>query len=165
MVDVYLTYGVALLLAILPTAMVLTSKDYVINRRKQMLAQDFRASNSNSSKAFDDFLSSRGGIEGLQTQIEEYMSQGFWFPLLVLTALNAAGLTLCTEYLRNGVDISYGPVVYTFLGTYLFNLGVMTRRLSFSDFNAQMVWGSVNRLLLAAGLFRPTGARLAVICS
>jgi hypothetical protein len=139
-------------LALLPTAIVESSKAYVIKRRKEMLAQDFQAANEDTSPAFRYFVTSRGGVDALQRQVEEYMTQGFWLPLSVLLALNAAGLAIATEYVHEAPGSAYGSVVYTFLGAYLFNLGVIIRRLSLSDLNAQMLWGSVNRLVLATGL-------------
>jgi GNAT superfamily N-acetyltransferase len=150
----YLEHVVSLLLAALPTIMVWSSKSYVIRRRKEMLAQDFKASNRNSSDAFDQFLASRGGIERLQRQVAEYMSDGLWFPLFALTLLNAAGFALGLLYLRDpAVGIApFDAIIFTFLGAYLFNLGVLTRRLALSDFNAQMLWSAINGLLLSVGL-------------
>lgn len=87
-----------------------------------------------------------------------------WPPLL-LTLLYLAAFALCDSYLclRFTPGSSFWlypkefittavPVLYTFLGVYLFNLGVMIRRLYLADLNEQVFWGAANRLLLSLGL-------------
>ncbi|HEY6348601.1 MAG TPA: hypothetical protein VI636_04245 [Candidatus Angelobacter sp.] len=44
------------------------------------------------------------------------------------------------------------PLLYAFIGVFLFNLGTMVRRLYLADINAQVFWGAVNRVLLSMGL-------------
>src|SRR4051812_5410570 len=120
MILVFVTYGVAALLTFLPSAIVWASKDYLIKRRKQMLAQDFQAANEDSSQAFQYFVKSRGGVAGLQDQIHQYMSDGLTLPLFVLLALNAAGFTVAVESIRTPANSAYAHVAYAFIGAYLF---------------------------------------------
>src|SRR5262245_21145149 len=123
-------YAVAVLLTLLPTLVCWFSRNHVVARRKQMLEQDFNATNSNSDPAFKFFVDSRGGVEALKCQVQEYMTQGLWLPLLVLLALNTAGFATAESYVR-GVHLfqfgasTFGPLVFTFFGAYVFNLGAI----------------------------------------
>jgi len=49
------------------------------------------------------------------------------------------------------IDIA-GPILYTFTGVYLFNLGNLIRRIYLGDLNEQVFWGAINRLWLSLGL-------------
>jgi hypothetical protein len=44
------------------------------------------------------------------------------------------------------------PVVITFVGAYLFNMGLIVRRLYLYDLNDNLFWGCINRLLLSIGV-------------
>jgi hypothetical protein len=148
----YVTYFVAVLMAFLPTVIVASSMGYVVARRKLMLAQDFTAANSDNSPQFNYFVMSRGGMKAIQDQIESYMKEGIWLPSIVLLALNVAGFVLATEFLRGDVSGASLSVTYTFIGAYVFNLGLIVRRLSFSDLNVQMLWRAIYRLVLATSV-------------
>ena len=44
------------------------------------------------------------------------------------------------------------PIVMTFAGSYLFNFGMLVRRLYVLDLSDNLFWGSINRLLLSMGI-------------
>ncbi|HZD96016.1 MAG TPA: hypothetical protein VE133_17270 [Candidatus Sulfotelmatobacter sp.] len=85
-------------------------------------------------------------------------------PALLLTLFYAAGFGLCDAFLsmhfnsgtpwffsKPFVDASR-PVLYAFIGVYLFNLGTIVRRIYLGDLNEQVFWGAINRLWLSMGL-------------
>jgi len=152
MVDFYLIYVVAGVIAVLPTAIVFFAKPHIIERRKEMLATDFRTRNVNEPTAFDQYVTSRGGIEALQRQVQDYMGQDLWLHLATLLILNSSGLALSIHYFQTRNVPEYLPVIYAFMGAYLLNFGVIIRRISLADLNAQMLRSAVSRLLLATGL-------------
>ncbi len=85
-------------------------------------------------------------------------------PALLLTLFYCAGFGLCDAYLNmhynSGQPRFFSakfieatrPILYAFLGVYLFNLGTIVRRLYLADLNEQVFWGAINRLWLSMGL-------------
>lgn len=85
-------------------------------------------------------------------------------PALLLTLFYGAGFATCDAYLNmhynsgspwffppSFVDTAR-PLLYAFIGVYLFNLGNMVRRIYLADLNEQVFWGAINRLWLSMGL-------------
>ena len=105
---------------------------------------------------------SASDIEGLAKKY--FATSTLTIPSLLLVGLYFAFFMLCDSYLRyrfvdrntwffpeEFVKMSV-PLLYAFVGVFLFNLGTMVRRLYLADINEQVFWGAVNRLLLSMGL-------------
>ncbi len=151
--DAWVVPSLAVMFAVLPTALTLLSRRHVIQRRKEMLVQDLRQKSESPPPALTEYVASRGGIDILLKQVEDHLSDGLGMASLSFGALNAAGLLLSWEYSRDAsTHAGYLPMVYAFIGTYLFNFGVLVGRLASMDLNAHLLWRSVNRLMLATML-------------
>ena len=114
--------------------------------------------------------SAPSSVSSAEPDIKELMDRYFSaftlaLPALLLSVLYITGFVLCNSF----IDLQYNhagrlvlfpnefvyasrPVLYAFIGAYLFNLGQMVRRLYLADLNEQVFWGSLNRLLLTLGL-------------
>lgn len=107
-----------------------------------------------------------GPVLDFEKLVDRYFSTStLSVPALLLSVLYLAGFLLCDAYLNltligaqqhwlfppEFIARSY-PVIYAFLGVYLFNLGNMVRRVYLEDLNEQVFWGALNRLLLSMGV-------------
>lgn len=94
-----------------------------------------------------------------------FSSSTLAIPSVLLTALYVIGFLLCDSYLKirfveeannwffpKGFVEASAPLLYAFIGVFLFNLGTMVRRLYLADITEQVFWAGVNRLLLSMGL-------------
>lgn len=94
-----------------------------------------------------------------------FSSSTLAIPSALLTAFYVIGFLLCDSYLKirfveeanswffpKGFVESSVPLLYAFVGVFLFNLGTMVRRLYLADITEQVFWAGVNRLLLSMGL-------------
>lgn len=102
-------------------------------------------------------------IEGLARKY--FAASTLAIPSTLVTVLYFAGFLLCDSYLKlRFVEKSNAwlfpkefvettvPLLYAFIGVFVFNLGTMIRRLYLADISEQVFWGAVNRLLLSMGL-------------
>lgn len=94
-----------------------------------------------------------------------FSSSTLAIPSALLTVFYVTGFLLCDSYLKirfveaanawffpkEFVEASV-PLLYAFIGVFLFNLGTMVRRLYLADITEQVFWAGVNRLLLSMGL-------------
>lgn len=94
-----------------------------------------------------------------------FSSSTLAIPSVLLTAFYVIGFLLCDSYLKirfveeannwffpKGFVEASAPLLYAFIGVFLFNLGTMVRRLYLADITEQVFWAGVNRLLLSMGL-------------
>ena len=133
-------------------------------RKLLVVQQDLRKLKSGGeSQAFSSVSSPEPDIKEL---MDKYFSAfTLSLPALLLSVLYLTGFVLCDSF----VDLQYNhagtlvlfpnqfvfacrPVLYAFIGVYLFNFGTMVRRVYLADLNEQVLWGSLNRLLLTLGL-------------
>jgi len=167
--------SVCLIAAVIPLLVVLFAISFAVPRKKTEVTRvlnKFRsgvnpANSSTPSTGPDPAVTNGGDIEG---RVNELFSQYFSAKTLVppatlLTLLYLAGFQLCISFLimRYFHPTSYPlfsedflkqspPVMYAFMGVYLFNLGAMIRRTYLSDLNEHVFWGGINRLLLTIGI-------------
>src|SRR5262249_51739364 len=85
-------------------------------------------------------------------------------PSVLLTFFYLSGFALCDSYLslrysEHAIRLfpinlasTARPLLFTFMGVYIFNIGTIVRRLYLADINEQVFWGALNRLLLSMGL-------------
>lgn len=85
-------------------------------------------------------------------------------PSLLLTIFYVSAFALWDAYLNNNFAngavwvypikfvITARPILYSFIGVYLVNLGTIVRRVYLGDLNEQVFWGAINRLWLSVGL-------------
>ena len=163
-------FTVSLLLAVLPLVIAFFFKVITLPRKLMVIQQDVSKLTGTGD----------GDVPAVPTSPEHKFYTGadiksladryfatstLTIPSVLLTALYVAAFLLCVSYLRyHYVDHSDTwffpprfvdavlPVLYAFIGVYLFNLGTMIRRLYLADINEQVFWGAVNRSLLSLGL-------------
>lgn len=152
---------ISYLLAILPLLISLFGSMFMIQRKQSLFQEDLDKLSPDQSF----IVAQRGGAQALQRQISQYLNvRVLGFPALLLVTLYAAGFTFCDAY----IDLKFfdgrylffpaklvsfaRPVLFTFLGVYLFNVGAMVRRLYLIDLTEQVFWGAINRLLLSVGI-------------
>ncbi|PYP82301.1 MAG: hypothetical protein DMG65_26620 [Candidatus Angelobacter sp. Gp1-AA117] len=138
-----------------------------LERKIEAVKQDWRSLHSDNSKAGgnagqDDQAGSSDPIDLLVKK--SYGGFTLSSPALLLTVFYAGWILLGDAYLNKNfssgetwffpaklVDRA-APMLYTFIGVYLFNLGSLIRRLYLADLNEQVFWGAINRLWLSLGL-------------
>lgn len=108
-------------------------------------------------------VQSRGGDQGIREEIEKYYSKlallvpasmlSFFYLILFGLAYGQLRQLFPHEGSTPLPDMSSTlPVVITFVGAYLFNMGLIVRRLFLYDLNDNLFWGCINRLLLSIGV-------------
>lgn len=154
---------VSCVLALMPIATAVFFLLFTLPRKLVTVNQDLK-------KLLPEETKPTGDTPAIETEIQKLADKYFatatmiWPPLL-LTVLYLAAFALCDSYLYfhfgsgrnlwifpNEFVTASVPVLYAFVGVYLFNLGIMIRRLYLADLNEQVFWGAVNRLLLSLGL-------------
>jgi len=138
-------------------------------RKVQAVTEDIKKlagtgdGNSGSAQLAQSRLLSLPDIAGLAKKY--FTASNLSIPSTLLTLLYFAGFLLCDSYLKlrfveksnawlfpkEFVETS-APLLYAFVGVFVFNLGTMIRRLYLADISEQVFWGGVNRLLLSMGL-------------
>lgn len=164
-----------LIAAVLPLLVVLFAISSTVPRKKTEVTRvlnKFRSgvirSRSSSSATESSGESQNGG--DTERRVNELFNQYFSAKTLVppatlLTLLYMAGFQLCISFLEMAYFspdsyplfslrflLASPPVLYAFMGVYLFNLGAMIRRTYLSDLNEHVFWGGINRLLLTMGI-------------
>jgi hypothetical protein len=156
---------ISVVLALLPLATAIFFLAFTLPRKLLTVNEDLRK--LVPSKVGEP---SGAGALAIAPEIEKLADKYFakstmvWPPLL-LTVLYLAAFALCDSYLyfrfANGFTawiypkdfvLASVPILYTFVGVYVFNLGTLVRRLYLADINEQVFWGAINRLLLSLGL-------------
>lgn len=170
MLRMFIIFTVSLLLAILPIVIAFFFKVVTLPRKLMVIQQDVSKLTGTGDGNLPAVPTSPrhkfytgADIKGLADRY--FATSTLTIPSVLLTALYVAGFLLCVSYLRfHYVDNSTTwffpprfvdavlPILYAFIGVYLFNLGTMVRRLYLADINEQVFWGAVNRLLLSLGL-------------
>jgi hypothetical protein len=154
---IYLAFAV---LALLPLILTMVLRGHFVRYKQRSISDDLsklRATESNLVKSW-------GGTDGVNKEIESYYSRvSLWVPsgllslfYLVLFALTYGHVARVffgnpTWFFPANAAFTV-PLVTTFLGAYLFNLGMIVRRLYVYDLNDNLFWGAINRLLLSLGL-------------
>jgi hypothetical protein len=149
-----------LLLCVLPILLVLLFRGTLAARKEKTLIDEIKKLNATASP----IVNSKGGVEGIQQNVQDTFSHWFLLPpAILLSLLYLPGFLLCNAFLnlRMGDKSTWPffpdmiscvrPVVFAFVGVYLFNLGAMIRRLYLSDLTEHVFWGALNRLLLTIG--------------
>jgi hypothetical protein len=155
---------VSILLGCIPLLLAVFFLQLTVPRKLLVIQQDLRKLSSNPASTG---LPSQIAVEpDIQALMSRYFSPyTLVLPALLVSGLYIIGFLLCDSYLAyqfnhsellhlfpiNFVLISR-PVLYTFVGVYLFNLGTMIRRVYLTDLNEQVFWGALNRLLLSMGI-------------
>jgi hypothetical protein len=149
-----------LLLCALPVLLVVLFRETLAVRKQEAILDDLK-----KLKAFDVALvQSKGGEAGIKQNISNVFSRRFLFPpAILLSLLYLPGFLLCHAFVNLKLGAQSGwlfpaslvehirPVVFAFMGVYLFNLGSIVRRLYLSDLSEHVFWGGINRLLLSIG--------------
>ncbi len=160
-------WGISIILACLPLLMAVFFLLVTLPRKVVAVKQDLRKlraapSTQESVRAGESKIASEDDIDQLVQKF--YDKYTLSVPALLLTIFYASGLALDDAYLNQRfnsgstwffpqqlVDAA-GPILYTFVGVYLFNLGNFVRRIYLGDLNEQVFWGAINRLWLSIGL-------------
>lgn len=162
------------ILAFLPLLMAAFFLAFTLPRKIVSVKQDL-AKLTYADGAHDQFLAAAGGRQGGVSKIAsendidvlagKYFDKfALMLPALLLTLFYSAGFATCDAYLNmhynagspwffppHFIDTTR-PLLYAFIGVYLFNLGNMVRRIYLADLNEQVFWGAINRLCLSMGL-------------
>lgn len=149
-----------LLLCLIPVLLVVLFRGTLVERKQKSLREDLEKLNASQT----DIVQSKGGVSGIEENVRNIYSRTSLFPpAIVLSLLYLPGFLLCNSLLslHLGSKASWPfyfdltqrarPIVFAFIGVYLFNLGSMVRRLYLSDLTEHVFWGSLNRLLLSIG--------------
>lgn len=158
------------LLAALPLIIAYFFLFITLPRKVQAVTEDIKklagtgdGGNSSSAQISQSKLLALPDIAGLAKKY--FTASNLSIPSTLLTLLYFAGFLLCDSYLKlrfveksnswlfpkEFVETS-APLLYAFVGVFVFNLGTMIRRLYLADISEQVFWGGVNRLLLSMGL-------------
>jgi len=148
-------------LAILPLLITAILRGHFVAYKQSTLHDELEKLRALDTK----IVQSRGGDEGIRQEIEKYYSK---LALLVPASLlsffylilfGLAYVQLMQLFPRDGsapvvspVESPVLPIVVTFVGAYLFNMGLIVRRLYLYDLNDNLFWGCMNRLLLSIGV-------------
>jgi len=160
---------ISAVLAFLPLATAVFFLVFTLPRKLLTVNQDLRKLVPPRAASGEQAIGS-GDQVAIAPEIQKLADKYFasstmiWPPLL-LTLLYLAAFALCDSYLyfrfTTGASVwlypkefvlASVPVLYAFVGVYLFNLGTLIRRLYLADINEQVFWGAINRLLLSLGL-------------
>src|SRR5215471_6907319 len=172
MARMFVIFTISMLLAILPLVVAFFFKVVTLPRKLMIIQQDVNkltgTGDGNVPAAPEPaehpkFYTAAADIKGLADRY--FATSTLTIPSVLLTALYVAGFLLCDSYVRfhyvdNSTTLFFPPrfvdavlpILYAFIGVYLFNLGTMVRRLYLADINEQVFWSAVNRLLLSLGL-------------
>lgn len=163
--QMFVIWSIAIILACLPLLMAAFFLAFTLPRKLVAVKQDL--SKLTSYKTADQSMKSNIATE---SDIDELAKQFFGkltlsVPALLLTLFYLALFALCNTYLslkfNNGVSpwffpekfVTFSrPILYSFVGVYLFTLGTIVRRIYLADLNEQVFWGAINRLWLSLGL-------------
>lgn len=156
---------ISVVLALLPLLMAGYFLEVTLERKKIAVKQDLgklRAGSLAQGTLGSNKIASDKDIDDLVEKF--YRKSTLSLPALLLTIFYASAFILGDTYLNQKfnsgipwffskalIDIA-GPVLYTFVGVYLFNLGNFIRRLYLGDLNEQVFWGAINRFWLSIGL-------------
>ena len=144
-------------LAILPLLITAILRGHFVAYKQTTLHDELEKLRAMNSK----IVQSRGGDEGIREEIAKYYSK---LALLVPASLlsffylilfSLAYAQLARLFPHDGAAFPTNatlPVVITFVGAYLFNMGLIVRRLYLYDLNDNLFWGCMNRLLLSIGV-------------
>jgi hypothetical protein len=149
-----------LLLCLLPILLVILFRGTLIERKQRTLREDLERLKASETP----LVQSKGGVRGIEQNVLNIYSPTFLLPpAVILSLLYLPGFLLCYSLLNVKlgsksswpfyVDLvnTVRPIIFAFIGVYLFNLGSMVRRLYLSDLTEHVFWGSLNRLLLSVG--------------
>jgi len=160
---------ISMVLAFLPLAAAAFFLAFTLPRKLLTVNQELRRLVPSNAITDEQAIGAAGQVTiapEIQKLADKYFAKSsmVWPPLL-LTLLYLAAFTLCDSYLYlhfvTGTNVwiyptrfvlASLPVLYAFVGVYLFNLGTLIRRLYLGDLNEQVFWGATNRLLLSLGL-------------
>jgi hypothetical protein len=156
---------ISVVLALLPLLMAGYFLEVTLERKKVAVKQDLgklRTSTSTQGSLRSGKIASDQDIDDLVEKF--YRKSTLSVPAFLLTIFYASAFILGDAYLNQKfnsgnpwffskalIDIA-APVIYTFVGVYLFNLGNFIRRLYLGDLNEQVFWGAINRFWLSIGL-------------
>lgn len=154
-------FAISFLLAIVPLLIALFFLWYALPRKLLVIENDVKPAEGSPADHSRFYTA-----EEIKDMSDEYFGiSKLTMPSALLAIFYFAGFLLCDSYLQlHYVDQSATwlfpprfveaalPLLYAFIGVYLFNLGTMVRRLYLADINANVFWGSVNHLLLSMGL-------------
>jgi len=151
-----------LLLALFPILLAVLFRETLLERKQKAILDDL-----GKLGAFElPLVKRKGGESGIREEIEGYYSRSFLFPpAILLSVLYLPGFLLCNEFMSTKFDAGHTswpfyanltavvePILFAFIGVYLFNMGTMVRRLYLSDLTENVFWGGINRLLLSMGV-------------
>jgi hypothetical protein len=169
--DLFTIVAVSILLACLPIVISVFFLGITLPRKLQVVKQDVNKLSggdatgaSMARPSAHPKLYPESDIEGLAKRY--FAKSTLAIPSVLLSVLYGAGFLLCDSFLRIHysehvrhavlfpIDLveACRPLIYAFIGVFIFNLGTMVRRLYLADINEQVFWGAVNRLLLSMGL-------------
>jgi hypothetical protein len=155
---------ISILLAVIPLMMAAFFLLVTFPRKLLVVQQDLRKLKVGGEAQIAN------SVSGPEPDIKELMDKYFSaftlsLPALLLSILYITGFVLCDSFIDlhynhagtlllfpNEFVLACRPVLYAFVGVYLFNLGNMVRRVYLADLNEQVFWGSLNRVLLTLGL-------------
>jgi hypothetical protein len=148
-----------ILLALLPILIALLFRRPLIERKKKGLNVELREMRAEQI-GFSDFSE----LAGIDNAVENYFSDRTILPpAMILSCLYLCGFSMCVSLIRlRGTGDAFPfyqslietarPVIFTFVGAYVFNVGAIIRRLYLVDLTDNVFWGETNRLLLSVGL-------------
>lgn len=150
-----------LLLAIFPMLLAVLFREALLERKQKAILADL-----GKLGAFElPLVKRKGGESGIREEIEGYYSRSFLFPpAILLSVLYLPGFLLCNAFMSakfgtgntwpfyRSLTAIAEPILFAFVGVYLFNMGTMVRRLYLSDVTENVFWGGINRLLLSMGV-------------
>ena len=160
--DMTLILAVSFVLACLPLLMAGFFRAFSLPRKLLVVQGELEKLAPSSSPTMPSAAEAAPRIDALA---QTYFSKSRLFlPSVLLTFFYLAGFALCDCYLSlryseqairlfpASLVLTARPLLFAFIGVYLFNLGTMIRRLYLADINEQVFWGALNRLLLSMGL-------------
>src|SRR6266567_59278 len=161
---------VSAILACLPLLMAGFFLIFTLPRKLASVKQDLGKLIAPKARANDSGKTESSSKLATESDIDELAKQFFGklslsLPAFLLTLFYFTGFALCDAYLSlrfrqgspvwffpEGFVMAARPVLYAFIGVYLFNLGSVVRRIYLGDLNEQVFWGAINRLWLSMGL-------------
>lgn len=153
-------YVAFVICAMLPLILTVTLRNHFVRYKQRSLDDDLKKLRATESS----LVKSWGGQQGVSDEIEHYYSRlALWVPsgllsfmYLILFAVaygEVAFLFFGDSKWFFPQNVSFTlPVCMVFIGAYLFNLGMIIRRLYVYDLNDNLFWGAINRLLLSVGI-------------
>jgi hypothetical protein len=149
-----------MLLAATPALVAVLFRGPMVERKRKVLREELA-----NLRAFAPDSSDPRHPENIELQIERYYSlKSLLPPAVLLTLLYVPGFLLCYTLLngRYGRHTWYPfypelvaaavPVLFTFVGAYVFNVSTTVRRLYLYDLTENVFWGDFNRLLFSCGI-------------